>query len=433
MLKVINIRCHDYRWASLLVITLFCSVPMSVLAQQQEKWTLEESIRRVVQIAPETIGAQAGVNARKGALEQAGAWPNPQIELRVDNKMGKDKGTGGSDFTQLSFNQPLPLSGRLGYQEAIAGANLDAARAERSYQRLNLETQVAQRFHSLQLATEQMQLAEQRLNLAEDLQGIGHRRAQVGEISKLERLRLDLIRESAQQILDKSEGAYNEALNRFRAYLNISADTIPQLSPLDPFGAITSLETLQSDLLHHPLITVAQYKVKANRSAVNLAKAERLPDPTLRLFYEQDVLNGRQQDVTGIGLGITVPLWDRNSGRIDEAQAQIVETQSELQVLARDLASRLQQSYLHLSHLIEQGEHYRTQVLEPAQEVLKLTTKAYTSGELEILSLIDANNTFFDARERYLELLQQAWLEAAEVRLAAGQTLVITEQDTLHE
>jgi cobalt-zinc-cadmium efflux system outer membrane protein len=433
MLNVISIRYQNHLWASLLAIMLFCVVPMSVLAQQQEKWTLEDSIRRAVQIAPEIRGAQAGVNARRGALEQAGAWPNPQIELRVDNKMGKDQGSGGSDFTQLSFNQPLPLSGRLGHQQTIAGANLDAARAERSYQRLNLETQVAQRFHVLQLATEQMQLAEQRLNLAENLQGVGHRRAQVGEISKLERLRLDLIRESAQQTLDKSEGAYNEALNRFRVYLNISSDTIPRLPPLDPFGAITSLEMLQSDLPHHPLLTAAQYKVEANRSAVNLAKAERLPDPTLRLFYEQDVLNGRQQAVSGIGLGITVPLWDRKSGRIDEAQAQIIETQSELQILARDLGSRLQQSHLHLNHLIKQGEHYRTQVLEPAQEVLELTTKAYTSGELEILSLIDANNTFFDARERYLELQQQAWLEAAEVRLAAGQTLVITEQDTLHE
>lgn len=433
MLNVISIRCQDHLLALLLAITLFCALPMSVLAQQQEKWTLEDSIRRAVQIAPETRGAQAGVNARKGALEQAGAWPNPQIELRVDNKMGKDQGTGGSDFTQLSFNQPLPLSGRIGHQQAIAGANLDAAMAERSYQRLTLETQVAQRFHVLQLATEKMQLAEQRLNLAENLQDVGHRRAQVGEISKLERLRLDLIRESAQQILDRSEGAYNEALNSFRAYLNISADTIAQLLPLDPIGAITSLETLQSDLSHHPLLTAAQYKVEANRSAVTLAKAERLPDPTLRLFYEQDVLNGRQQDVSGIGLGITIPLWDRKSGRIDEAQAQIIETQSELQILARDLGSRLQQSYLHLNHLIEQGEHYRTKVLEPAQEVLELTTKAYTSGELEILSLIDANNTFFDARERYLELLQQAWLEGAEVRLAAGQTLVITEQDTLHE
>jgi hypothetical protein len=40
--------------------------------------------------------------------------------------------------------------------------------------------------------------------------------------------------------------------------------------------------------------------------------------------------------------------------------------------------------------------------------------------------LIDANNTYFDAFGRYLELLQEAWLEAAELRLAAGQSLIPT-------
>lgn len=414
-------------------LVLFCAAPTSVLAQPQDLWSLEDSIRRVVEIAPETRGAQAAVSARQGALQQAGAWPNPQIDLRADNKMGKDDGTGGSDFTQLEFSQPLPLSGRLGYQRAIAGSELDAARDERKYQRVRLETQVAQRYHSLQLEAERMHLAEQRLQLADDLQSIGRRREQAGELSQLERLRLDLIRESAQQILDKSEGAYHEAQSRFRAYLGLSAETTPQLAPLEPFGPVPALQQLQAELSTHAALLAARHQVEAAQSGVDLARAERLPDPTLRLFHEQDFLNGRRQDVTGIGVGITVPLWDRNSGRIGEARAEVIQAQSDLQALERDLGSRLQQSYLHLNHLVQQGEHYRTRVFEPAQKVFDLTRKAYASGEVEILSLIDANNTYFDARERYLELLQEAWLEAAEVRLAAGRALVSTEQDTHDE
>ena len=58
-----------------------------------------------------------------------------------------------------------------------------------------------------------------------------------------------------------------------------------------------------------------------------------------------------------------------------------------------------------------------------------MTRKAYAAGEVEILALIDANNTYFDANERYLELLQEAWMEAAELRLAAGRSLLTTTQD----
>lgn len=432
---MLNIFCSGHRKTrrvALLGFIMSGVISLPVPAQPQNSWTLEGSIRRVMEIAPETRAAQAKVQSRQGALQQAGAWPNPQIELRADDRLGKDEGTGGTDFSQFAFSQPLPLSGRLGHQRAVAGAELDAARTERHYQQVLLETQVAQRYHTLQLMAARMHLAEQRLELADVLQGVGQRRAQAGELSTLERLRLDLIREAAQQVLDKSEGEYSEALSRFRAYLGLAAAP-PTLTPLEPFGPLPALEQLQAELAEHPALRAARYRLAAAQSGVKQARAERLPDPSLRLFRERDFLDGRRQDVTGIGVALTVPLWDRNKGRIGESRAQVIQVQSDLQILERDLGSRLQQSYLHLNHLVQQGDHYRTRVFEPARKVFDLTRKAYSSGELEILSLIDANNTYFDAHERYLELLQEAWLEAAELRLAAGRPLVFTTQDTSHE
>jgi cobalt-zinc-cadmium efflux system outer membrane protein len=410
-----------------------CMVLKPALAQSQEVWTLERSIQHVLEIAPEVKAAQAEVNARQGALSQAGVWPNPEIELRGDDKIGKDAGTGGVDFTQFVFNQPLPLSGRLDVQRELARAELHRAQAERLYQHLLLEKQVAERFHGFQLAATLLRLAEQRLQLADELQQAGHRREQAGELARLERLRLDLIRESAQQILDKAEGKFNEALSQFRAYLGLSTETVPDLVSLELFSPVPVLDTLQAKLSEHPALLSVNYRLNASRARVNLVRKERLPDPVLRLYREQDFLNGRRQDVNGIGIGFTVPLWDRKSGRLSEARAQVDETLSRIQILKRDLGSRLEQSHLHLNHLVEQGEHYRSHVFNPARMVFDLTRKAYAAGEVEILALIDANDTYFNAQERYLELLQEAWLEAAELRLAAGISLVTTTKDTDHE
>jgi len=93
-------------------------------------------------------------------------------------------------------------------------------------------------------------------------------------------------------------------------------------------------------------------------------------------------------------------------------------------MLRRDLSNRVRQSHLHLGHLIEQAEHYRTHLLQPARHVLDLTRKGYTAGEQNGLALVDASNTYFDAQARYLELLRDAWVEAAELRLAAGVSLL---------
>jgi cobalt-zinc-cadmium efflux system outer membrane protein len=426
-------RVRKDRRTAMMGLLSACIALAPAPAFPQEVWTLERSVRRVLEIAPEVRAARAVVEAHRGALSQAGVWPNPELEMRVDDKIGKDADTGGFDVTQFVFSQPLPLSGRLGVQRELAAAELQSVQAERRYRGLLLEVQVSQRFHALQLTAAGLRLAEQRLRLADELQRAGLRREQAGDLSRLERLRLDLIRESAQQILDRAEGEFSEALSQFRTLLGMSAEEIPELISLEPFGPLPDLDALQTKLSEHPALQSANHHLGASRAGVAAARREWLPDPVLRFFREQDYLNSRQQEVSGIGIGLTVPLWDRKSGRLLEARARVDETRSGIQALERDLGSRLKQGHLHLSHLITQGDHYRTRVYEPARTVFELTLKAYAAGEAEILALIDANTIYFDAHERYLELLYDAWMEAAELRLAAGISLVTTTKDSDHE
>lgn len=416
------------------VLVAMLLLPVSTLAQQEASslpvlWTLENSIARVLDIAPEIKSAEARVNARQGALRQAGAWPNPTVSVQSDEKMGIDDGSGGSDITQYAFSQPLPLSGRRSHQKAIASEALQGAKAERRYQHLMLEQQTAIRFRTLQLTTANLKLAEQRLKLADELQAAGLRREQAGELSKLGRLRLDLVREEAQQILGKAEGEFNEALSQYRAYLGLPTAVSLVLAPLNPLTSVPPLATFEITLADHPLFLAAQHRIDAARTNVRLTQASRWPDPVLSVFQEEDILAGRRQEFTGIGLSITLPLWDRKSGQRSQSLAEVSEAQSVLHTLQRDITSRVKQSYLHLNHLVQQGAHYRIHVFEPARQVLDLTNKAYLSGEVEVLSLIDANNTYFNAHTRYLELLQLAWLEMAELQLAVGRSTLNTEQE----
>ena len=416
------------------VLVAILLLPITALAQQEESglpslWTLENSIERVLDIAPEIKTAEAKVNARQGALRQAGAWPNPTFSVQNDEKLGIEDGSGGNDITQYGFSQPLPLSGRLSYQKAIANEALQGAKAERRYQHLVLEQQTVMRFRQLQLTTANLELAEQRLKLADELQAATLRREQAGELSKLERLRLDLVREEAQQILDKAEGEYSEALSQYRAYLGLPPAVNLTLTPLSPVESVPPLASFEMNLADHPLFVAAQHRISAAQSNVKLAQASRWPDPVLSVFQEEDFLAERRQEFIGIGLSITVPLWDRKSGQRSQSLAEVSEAQSALYSLQRDITSRVKQSYLHLNHLVQQGAHYRIKVFEPARQVLDLTNKAYVSGEVKILSLIDANSTYFNARTRYLELLQLAWIEVAELQLAVGRSTLNTEQE----
>ncbi|HQS57700.1 MAG: hypothetical protein B7Y56_08485 [Gallionellales bacterium 35-53-114] len=394
-------------------------------------WTLEASIRRGITVAPELRAAEAEIAARKGNLTEADAWPNPSIALRVDPKLGIEDGRGGYNLNQVTLSQPLPLQ-RLQHQRRAAEAGLEAARAAQRYQRLQLETRTAQAFHTLQQAAERQRLAQERLAFAEKMQQRDTRQAAdrlVRYLSPLERARLDILRATAHQDVALAEGKWSESLAQFRALLALPPGAQPETIRLQPAAAPAELNALLKQLAEHPALQATQLTRDASHASVDAARAQRLTDPTLSLIHEQDYLAGERRNYIGVMLEVQIPVWNRNDGGVARARGEADKAGAALEMQQRDLSNRLRLAHLHLGHLIEQAEHYRGNLLQPARQVLELTQKGYATGEQNGLALVDASNTYFDAQARYLELLRDAWNEAAELRLAAGISLVDSAQE----
>lgn len=396
-------------------------------AEPTQRWTLGASIQRAVGEAPEIKAADAEIGKQQGKLEQAGAWPNPSITIQVDDKLGIEDASGGYDFTQFAISQPLPL-GRITHQRKQAEAGLASAESQRSQQQLSLEHKVAQRFHTLQLAEAKLQLAKKRLRQASRYQNSGRKHAAndplIRYLTPLERMRLDIVLQAAKQTVEVADGEYNEAAASFKALLAMPMDSELQLMPLASVTAPAEFMALENILQEHPALEANKQIIASALAGIAVAKSRRFDDPVLTIFQEKDYLANRKQEATGLMLSIQVPLWNQNNGAVSQARFVAHQAQAELNLKQRELQANLHKSYLHLGHLIEQAEHYRSKLLKPAQQVFKLTRKGFKAGELNILTLIDANNTYFDTQERYLELLQQGWLELAEVRKSAGLSLV---------
>ena len=414
-----------------LVLVMILPGAPPALAQETTVWTLADSVRRALDIAPEMRAAEAEIAARMGELSQADAWPNPTIALRADEKLGIQDRRGGYNLNQLSFTQPIPLR-RLTHQRRAAEEDLESARAKQRYQRLQIEARTAQVFHALQLAAERQRLAQERLALAEKLHRGAERQSGgrknndqlVRYLSPLERARLDVLRETAYQDVAEAEGKWSEATAQFRALLAVAPGEPLTTLPLTPADTPKMLSALLDGLAAHPALLATQHSRDASRAGVDVARAQRLADPTLSIFHEQDELAGQRRIYTGIMLGVQIPLWNNHDGSVARAVAATDKADALLAAQRRDLESRLRQNHLHLGHLIEQAEHYRSRLLVPAKQVLDLTRKGFATGEQNGLALVDASNSYFEAQAHYLDLLHDAWFEAAELRLAAGVSLL---------
>jgi len=413
------------------VATLVAAGPIaSTWAADAGAWTLEAATRRVLEQAPERRAADAAVAEREAELRQAGSWPNPNIELRADDKLGQEDGRGGTDLTRAGISQPLPFR-RLSRQRAATEASLRGAEANRRAQQLQLENESARVFHALQLAAARFKLAQDRLALATGYPDRGGGRVRrdplVRYLTPLEQRRLAVLREDAQQAVLTAQREYENAQITFRALLGLSPDAPVRVAPLALLVAPPALAELERGLEANPTVVSAQQDVEAARAGIAVAESQRFNDPELGVFRERDFLNDARRDVTAVELRVQIPLWNLNHGPVDKARAEAMREQANLAMVRRDATSRLRQSHTELTRLLEQTERMRTNLLEPAREVLDLTRRGFISGEANILALVDANNTYFDAQARYLDALKDAATAAANLRLAVGQSVVTGE------
>ena len=387
--------------------------------------TLEGALRRALSVSPELGEARLEVSVREGALDQAGAWPNPSVDLQADEKLGLEDGRRGTGLTQVAVKQPVPLI-RLTAQRAQARAQLAEAQETLRYEQLQREAETARALHALQFGQARVMLAQQREAFVAGLDpGSAPRKDRIVRyLTPLERSRLAILREEAAQDAASAQGILVETLAPFRALLALPPDAVPGVVALAPVAPPAALPELLGQLDRHPAIAASDRNIDAASATIDLERARRFADPTIGVFRERDFLNGARRDFSGVTLGVEIPLWNRQSGAISRARAESAQAEQRRVALRRDLEAQLRQSHVRLGQLIEQASRQRERLVAPARQALELARRGFVTGEQNVLTLVDAYDTYFDAEVRYSELLAQGWTEVAELRLAAGTTLL---------
>lgn len=401
--------------------------PASTLHHNNSVWSLPSATQRILEIAPERRLFDAAVDARLEALKQAGEWPNPGMELRADDRIGQMSG-GGINFAQSSLSQPLPIR-RIERQQAVAELNLAATQSARNAQLLLLEREAARVFHALQLAAAKLQLAREQMALTDQFSS--GKMAVSGDhlkryLTPIELQRLAVMREVGRQLVVTAQLDHKHAQIEFRNLLGLADSPAAEIetTPLTQPLPMPTLDDIERDLDRHPAIRAASLEAEAARKGVEVAESQRYADPVLKLFRDREFNNGAVFNVTGIGVSFEIPVWNRNRALVGKAIAEAETSSGRYEALRRDARTSLEQAFDEFAQLRNEIQQIHAKLVEPAQSILELARRSFAAGESSVLALVDANSTNFDARSRYLDLLNRYALAAADLRVAAGLSVL---------
>ncbi|MFO1516115.1 MAG: TolC family protein [Lysobacterales bacterium] len=384
--------------ALLVALSGYAETPESAVAPP----TVAAAVRDVWARNPAVQAAEARVAAAE-AQAQGASRPlyNPELELSAENA--------DVDTRSIGLSQQIDWSGKRRARTTVAQAELAVAEADRDDVRQRIALDWLRGYAAYQVASEQVTLGQERVELLTQFASLAQRRLRAGDIPSLERDLAELALQEARA--QQAELVADQAKAR-QTLTGVGGrpGSLPVLPRAVPPAAVPKPEKL-TDL---PAIRRARAEVDASQGRVSVAERERRPDPTISVSTGR-VTDGPLNDRL-IGVTVRVPLFVRNSYRAEATAARSTADAAEsafndVQLRATAEVEQAAESYSALreawlgwesSHAASAGD--RAALLQRLWEAGELSTADYL---VQLKQSLDTELTAVGVRAR----VWQAWAD----------------------
>jgi outer membrane protein, heavy metal efflux system len=167
-----------------------------------------------------------------------------------------------------------------------------------------------------------------------------------------------------------------------------------------------------------------QLELEQQGFKVSLAKNERFPGVTVGPFISEENA-GDKERIIGLGVSLPLPLWNRNTGNIETAQAREQQAQTSLLVMQRDIERRVTESALTLEIKRAEMSKWRSDTLKKFHEAAELADRHYRLGAVPITTYVELQKQYLEAVDAMLETKQEALNAAQTLEQLTGVTILV--------
>jgi len=367
--------------------------------------TLEAAISRTLAANAELAAFGHEVAAVEAEAFQAGLRPNPELSLEMENLGGSGdySGLDNAESTAL-VSQRLELGGKRTLRQELGRRSHRSARKEFDILKNEVLARTVERFFAVLSAQNRLALAGEQIDLASRILSTVRQRVASGKSPAVEIVRFKSIlataqirRETARQELAAARAALCSAWGDAPPDFDAAEGDLERLSPLP---AWTELE---QRIGNTPSSQLAASGANVAEQAVELAAAGRIPDLTLSLGIKNIQETGDNAAVAG--LSIPLPLFDRNQGEIRSARARLASARDNEHRIRRDVRAVLADRFHRLQAVGQEAAVLRDEILPAEKNAFEAVSYGYRAGKFGFLEVLDAEQSLFEAKSRYIEVL----------------------------
>jgi cobalt-zinc-cadmium efflux system outer membrane protein len=362
--------------------------------------------------------AQSEAQARRGMARQAGAYPNPTLQATHEPLW---RGGTRQSETYLNLSQQVEWSGRSARirsaQEAAA-----AARAQTAADSARLALQVTEAYVDAATAESRRRRLEQVTRVVRRADSSMAERRSEGDASGYAARRIRLERARYEQRLAAARLEARSARRQLALLIlpdeapPVAAEPLPAATPPD----ISRAGALRAALRDRPELRRRQSEVEAQEAARRAARRDAWPDPSVTAGYKRQS-NGAEGAF--LGVGIPLPLFDRNRGAAEAASARLRAAQTRQTLARREIRNEVRRAYAAYTSTRRQSKLLEDDLLRGSGDLLRIAQTSYDEGEMSLVELLDAADAYRDARVRAVDLRADLWTRYFSLLRAMGQPI----------
>jgi cobalt-zinc-cadmium efflux system outer membrane protein len=291
--------------------------------------------------SPSIRNAVAGVEAARGAVRQAHAYPNPSVAWEADTV-----GTGGG-YQGAYIDQPIKGFNKL--KLAQASAEMDLRNAELALHRAetDLANQVRTAYFQVLVARENIKVSKALAAFTDRIYAVQVNLVVGQQSAAYEPMQLRPLALQARLNLSQARSQFLASWRQLAAALGL-----PGMPPTEIVGRVDApVPVFDHDAVlnyiveHHTDVLTALTSVQKARYQYQLAKVTPYPDFDVHVLIQKDYTTPPNYLVYSGALSMTLPVWDQNQGGIGQALGQLKQSQEQVQTARLQLIATLADAF----------------------------------------------------------------------------------------
>jgi len=384
--------------------------------ERLERLTLDDAVNTAIRHNATLRAKGAELEAVRANEITAGLRPNPTTSYNAEQFGG-----GGPAEPQhtVILAQPIETGGKRQRRIDSARAATRTTGHELNDVRRLVIAQVKSAFAGVLVARATLALAEQNLGTLDEIERLQRVRAEKGDISQLELLRLQVQRFAFERDAGDARQAIEAAKIALRAAVgpDALADSFDVVGELDYHDVPLERDELRRRALaNRPDLQAAQAARDKARADVNLARANAWWDVTPQIEYQ------RIGPANTIGFGFSFPLriFDRNQGEIARTRAEAERSDALTRSAAVQALAEVDTALSAVTVQRERVVMLRDTYLPKAQQARTTVEFAYRRGGASLLDFLDAQRTYRETALEHLRAMGNFWSALYQLEAAVG-------------